>query len=71
MLADSKYCFIFVTAEQYQGCTSPCNIGHFLCPSYKGGGALREVRNLSSLGEFSSVNATALFVGDNLNKSLC
>ena len=71
MVHNSKYCFIFVTAEQYQGCTSPCNPGLFLCPIHKGGGVTRGVKNPSSLGEFSSVYATALFVGHNLNKSLC
>ena len=67
MIHNSKYCFTFVSAEQNQGCTSPYNNGHFLCPLNKGGGALRGSQKPSSLGEFSSVNATALFVGDNLN----
>ena len=71
MLADSKYCFNF-TMLNYTDEAHRLNIlGLFLCPTHKGGGALRATGSRSLIGRFSSVNATALFVGYNLNTSLC
>lgn len=71
MVHNSKYCFIFTTLNYTNEAHRLDILGHFLCPSYKGGGVSRGVKNPSLVSRFSSVYATALFVGYNLITSLC
>lgn len=67
MLADSKYCLTLLLLNNTNEAHRLDILGHFLCPPYKGGGVSRGVKNSSLVSRFSSVNATALFVGYNLN----
>ena len=65
MLADSKYCLTLLSLNNTNEAHRLDNFGLFLCPTDKGGGALRGVKNSSLVSRFSSVNATALFCGYN------
>ena len=66
MLADSKNRFTFTLADHTKRGASPCNIGHFLCPSDKRRWCFTSGKEPCPPWRISSVNATALFVGDNL-----